>query len=57
MNDFYRGYILAYFKDHQHNYSFFFLARSLGISISEVDELISILIDESILSRKLVFPG
>lgn len=48
MNDFYRGYILAYFKDHQHNYSFFFLARSLGISISEVDELISILIDENI---------
>ena len=42
------GYILAYFfKDHQHNYSFFFLARSLGISISEVDELISILIDEN----------
>jgi len=46
MNDFQRGYILAYFKDHSRNYSFQFLAENLGISIAEIDDLISGLIAE-----------
>lgn len=46
MNDFQRGYILAYFKDHPQNYSFHFLAENLGISIAEIDDLISDLIAE-----------
>ena len=47
MNDFQKGYILAYFKDHPQNYSFQFLAENLGISIAEIDDLISGLITES----------
>ena len=47
MNDFQRGYILAYFKDHQQDYSFYALAKKLGISVSVIDELISELIEEN----------
>ena len=47
MNDFYRGYILAYFKDHQQDYSFYALANNLGISVSVIDDLISELIEEN----------
>lgn len=47
MNDFQRGYILSYFKDHPHNYSFHFLAENLGISIAEIDDLISSLIADA----------
>ena len=47
MNDFQRGYILAYFKDHQQDYSFYALANNLGISVSVIDDLISELIEEN----------
>lgn len=47
MNDFHRGYILAYFKDHQQDYSFYALANNLGISVSVIDDLISELIEEN----------
>ena len=47
MNDFQRGYILAYFKDHQQEYSFHVLAKNLGISMSNIDDLISELIEEN----------
>lgn len=47
MDDFFRGYILAYFKDHQQNYSLSALAQNLGISVSIVDEMISELIEEN----------
>jgi predicted transcriptional regulator len=47
MNDFQRGYILAYFKDHQQDYSFYALANSLGISVSVIDDLICELIEEN----------
>lgn len=47
MNDFHKGYILAYFKDHQQDYSFYALAKNLGISISVIDELISELMEEN----------
>ena len=47
MNDFQRGYILAYFKDHQQDYSFYALANNLGISVSAIDDLISELIEEN----------
>lgn len=47
MNDFQRGYILAYFKDHQQDYSFYALANNLGISVSVIDDLISDLIEEN----------
>lgn len=47
MNDFQRGYILAYFKDHQQDYSFYTLANNLGISVSVIDDLISELIEEN----------
>ena len=47
MDDFQRGYILAYFKDHQQDYSFYALANNLGISVSVIDDLISELIEEN----------
>lgn len=47
MNDFQRGYILAYFKDHQQDYSFYAQANHLGISVSVIDDLISELIEEN----------
>ena len=47
MNDFQRGYILAYFKDRQQDYSFYALANNLGISVSVIDDLISELIEEN----------
>lgn len=47
MNDFQRGYILAYFKDHQQDYSFYALANNLGISVSVIDDLISELIEKN----------
>ena len=47
MNDFQRGYILAHFKDHQQDYSFYALANNLGISVSVIDDLISELIEEN----------
>lgn len=47
MNDFQRGYILAYFKDYQQDYSFYALANNLGISVSVIDDLISELIEEN----------
>lgn len=47
MNDFQREYILAYFKDHRQDYSFYSLANNLGISVSIIDDLISELIKEN----------
>ena len=47
MNDFQRGYILAYFKDHQQDNSFYALANNLGFSVSVIDDLISELIEEN----------
>ena len=52
MNDFQRGYILAYFKDHQQDYSFYALANNLGISVSVIDDLISELIEENQLAYR-----
>lgn len=49
MIDFYKGYILAYFKNNNCNYSFSAIAKKLGISILEVDEIISCLIEEGML--------
>lgn len=46
MNDFYRGYILSYFKDHKQHYSFLFLAQNLGLAVSSIDELVSELIED-----------
>lgn len=47
MNDFQKGYILAYFKDHPRNYSFGFLAKNLGVSVSKIDDIIAELITET----------
>ena len=47
MNDFYRGYILSYFKDHKQHYSFLFLAQNLGLAVSSIDELVSELIEDN----------
>lgn len=46
MNDFFKGYILAYFKDRNNDYSFHDLAKSLGISIEKIDEVITSLVQE-----------
>lgn len=41
MNDFYRGYILSYFKDHKQHYSFLFLAQNLGLAVSSIHNSVS----------------
>lgn len=46
MTHFRKGYILSYFKNHQQNYSFSDLAANLGLSVSEIDEIISEMIDD-----------
>ncbi len=49
MDDFLRGYILAYFKIHKDEYSFTVLAELLGIPISRVDDIIDRLLQEEML--------
>ena len=46
MTQFRKGYILSYFKNHQQNYSFSDLAVKLGLSVSEIDEIVSEMIDD-----------
>lgn len=47
MTQFRKGYILSYFKNHQENYSFSDLASKLGLSVSEIDAIISEMIDDT----------
>ncbi len=49
MIEFYKGYILAYFKKNKCNYSFSAIAQKLGISILDIDEIISSLIEDGML--------
>lgn len=49
MNEFYKGYILAYFKEHKNEYSFQTIAEKLGRPISEIDDHIESLIQEGLL--------
>ena len=49
MNDFCKGYILSYFKDHQQEYSFHEIAKGLGKPVLKIDELVEELISEKML--------
>lgn len=49
MSDMYRNFILAYFKEHDKEYSFCSLAEYLGIPISMVDDCIEQLICDGLL--------
>lgn len=48
--DFLNQYILAYFKEHPQNYSFYTLSQKLGLSPSIIDELICKLMNEGLLA-------
>lgn len=49
MDDFLKGYVLAYFKRHKDEYSFTALAELLGIPISQMDDIIDCLLQEEML--------
>jgi len=49
MNDFCKGYILSYFKDHQQEYSFHEIAKGLGMPVLKIDELVEELISAKML--------